>query len=222
MKKATLEQSEKILNVFRNTPREQIQNILKSGFLADLRDGNIAEVNRDDFRKILGLSSFSVLEFIGTVSIPEITKFKFIAQDHFIMDTSKKAKVKISYLGDNFKENFLAKIEESVGKTELRYHKLRKGSVDGLILAELGGEDNAETMLSETFALMEMQPSGESGALLTNGWANIFYIRDVKGVLWAVGCCWSDDGWSVDADSVESPREWIGGNQVFSRNSLKT
>jgi hypothetical protein len=29
---------------------------------------------------------------------------------------------------------------------------------------------------------------------------------------------WNDDGWNVNANSVENPNEWNDGNQVFSRN----
>lgn len=45
----------KILSLFADTPREQVQELLERGLLADLRDGNLAEVNRDDSRKFLGL-----------------------------------------------------------------------------------------------------------------------------------------------------------------------
>ena len=54
---ATLDQAAKILSVFRNTPVEQVQAIVGSGLLADLRDGNVAEVNREEFRKMLGLKA---------------------------------------------------------------------------------------------------------------------------------------------------------------------
>src|SRR4030042_5306410 len=29
---------------------------------------------------------------------------------------------------------------------------------------------------------------------------------------------WNDDGWNVNANSVENPNEWNDGNRVFSRN----
>ena len=161
----------------------------------------------------------TILELIGTVTI-SARNGRFVARDYFIKDTSKKAKMKISYLGDNLKENFLSKVEEAIAKTTLRYHRLRKDLYDKEILTNLGGKNKAETMLAEMFGLMEMQPNGESGTLLTNGYANIFYIKDVNGVLWAVSCYWDDDGWYVNALSVESPSRWRGGNQVFSRNSL--
>lgn len=130
--------------------------------------------------------------------------------------------MKISWLGDNFKKNFLDKVEEVVAETTLNYHKLKKSSRDILIINELGGEDKAETTLAEMFFQMKKQASGESGVLLTNDYANIFYIRDINGVLWAVYCRWDVVGWYVFADSVEATDDWNAGGQVFSRSSSKT
>ena len=161
-----------------------------------------------------------LIDFVGTFVVPEIAT-SFIARENFIVDMNKKAKVRISHLGDNFKENFLGKIEEPFVGSTLRYGKLKKDSVDRPIIAELGGE-KAETSLAEMFTLMEQRPNGEDGALLTNGYANIFYIRDKKGVLWAVDCRWHDVGWRVVADSVDYPYEWRGGYQVFSRSSSES
>lgn len=63
-----------------------------------------------------------------------------------------------------------------------------------------------------------------SDTLLTNGYANIFYIRDSKGTLWAVYCFWDSDRryWYVYAFSVEDPNEWRAGNRVFSRRFFDT
>jgi len=72
------------------------------------------------------------------------------------------------------------------------------------------------------FALMAEQGNGEDGILLTNGYANIFYIRDIKGVFWAVRCLWGGGGWRVGAGSVGSPDGWIGGGRFFSRNSFES
>lgn len=52
---ATLKQSAKILSLFEDTPSDQLQVILGSGFLADLRDADVSKVDRDEFRKMLGL-----------------------------------------------------------------------------------------------------------------------------------------------------------------------
>ena len=38
--------------------------------------------------------------------------------------------------------------------------------------------------------------------------------------LWAVNANWNaENGWNVNANSVENPNRWNAGNQVFSRNS---
>ncbi|MDD5251133.1 MAG: hypothetical protein PHT12_00690 [Patescibacteria group bacterium] len=55
MNKATLPQATAILTLFLETPLEQVQAILASGLLADLRDGNIAQANRGRIRRELGL-----------------------------------------------------------------------------------------------------------------------------------------------------------------------
>lgn len=164
----------------------------------------------------------SILELISTVVVPTTTS-NLVAKEKFVRDTGRRAKVKISYLGVNFTEWFLSgngKTEDPISEQTIRYHKLRKPSVDGPIIAELGGEEKSETTLFEMFALMEKQGKGEDGVLLNNGYANIFYIRDRAGVLRGVHVGWDGDGWDVDADSVEGPYRWGGGGQVFSRNSV--
>ena len=63
----------------------------------------------------------------------------FVARDRFVVNTGKKAPVKISYLGDNFKDWFLRKEEQAFEGSTLKYGKLSRSSVDGPILKELGG-----------------------------------------------------------------------------------
>ena len=164
----------------------------------------------------------SILELVSTVVVPATTG-NLVAKEKFVRDTGRKAKVKISYLGDNFTEWFLSvsgKTEDPITEQALRYHKLRQSSVDGPIIAELGGAEKSETTLSEMFALMEKQGKGEDGVLLNNGYANIFYIKDQNAVLRAVYVYWGGDGWDVLARSVVGPIRWLGGYQVFSRNSV--
>ncbi|MDO8470618.1 MAG: hypothetical protein Q7S63_01420 [bacterium] len=155
-----------------------------------------------------------LLELIGTIVIPA-TSMPFVVREKFVVGN---AQAKISWLGENFTTWFLEKIEEPVVETTLRYAKLITSSVDGPILTELGDE-KAETTLTQIFALIERQAKGEEGVLLTNGWANIFYIRDVNGELRAVRVGWGGGDWGVDAGSVEDPDGWGGGRRVFSRNS---
>ena len=43
-------------------------------------------------------------------------------------------------------------------------------------------------------------------------------VYENSGVLQAVNVDWNDDGWNVNANSIENPNRWNDGNQVFSRN----
>ena len=169
---------------------------------------------RGEVQVIKGL----LIDWLGTAKTTATTE-KFVAQKKFIL---KKDGGICSYFGDNFQSWFLAgdgKIEDPLGEQVLRFGKLTRNSLDGPIIEELGGEAKAETTLTEMFDQMSKQSNREEGNLLTNGYWNIFYIRDINGVLRAVYVFWDDGGWYVNAFSVEDPIEWGAGGQVFSRNS---
>jgi hypothetical protein len=154
-----------------------------------------------------------LLKVIDTVVVPAMSA-PFVARDKFVVGDT------IFWLSSNFQGWFFNKVEESVLEKSLRYSRLLRHSVDGSILAELG--DTAESMLDQVYSLIECQPNGEEGVLLTNGWANIFYVRDANGELRAVSVRRYDDGWNVDARSVEASFAWFGDSHVLSRNSLET
>ena len=206
---------------FSNLPTEDTQWAIMNGKdAAALCAQAIANrIKETAAKKTTGVVALLLGAVISTATISASIE-KFVVKDKFKVDTSRKAKVKISYLGDNFKEWFLKKTEEPFAGSTVYGRKLNKGSVDGPILSELGGQEKDETTMAEIYAMMERQANGESGDLLNNGWANIFYVRDITGTLRAVGVHWHDDGCYVDARSVEHPYEWRSGRQVFSRNSL--
>lgn len=154
-----------------------------------------------------------LLEFITVVKIPAVEKF--MAADKFVEGRITDG-VKVAWLNSDFKSHFLSKIEKGVEVAELRVHKLLCGSKDLSIRTEIG-EDKEETKLSYLWSLLKLQGNGVKGVLLTNGWANIFYIRDTEDNLWAVYAHWCDDGWSLFAASVVRPDPWIAGSQVCSR-----
>lgn len=213
----TLKQASKILLLFEDTPTEQVQALLERGLLADLRDGNVAEVKRDDFRKLLGLRSINppILEPVGTVVIPATIEL-FVAREKFVVNTGTN----IRYIGNNFLTWFSAKVEVPMSGATLRYANLLKPSVDGPIMDELG--DAKETKLAEIHVLMERQAKGKGSVLLTNGWANIFYVNDASGTLRAVSVRWDGGGWGVSAYQVTYPDRWFDGYRVFSHNFFVT
>lgn len=182
--------------------------------------------NRGEMKKILrtALSPFTktvraqLLIPVGLADVAAIT-VPFVARDHFVLNTKKNAPVKISYLGDNFKDWFLGKEDPLFAGSILKYEKLSRSSLDSTIVAELGGGDQAEVTLTEIFSLMKAQKNGEDGPLLTNGYANIFYVRESTGVLRTVFVYWYGYGWHVRAFVVTDPRGWDVEGRVFSRNS---
>lgn len=123
----------------------------------------------------------SILELVSTVGVAA-TASKFNIKGKLVVDTSLDAKVKISYLGDNLQNWYFSGdglVEEPLAGSTLRYGKLRKRSLDSPIILEIGGVEKSITSFTEAFYLMEGQPNGpksDPGPLLTNGWANIFYI----------------------------------------------
>jgi hypothetical protein len=154
-----------------------------------------------------------LLEFVASFKVAGAEKF--LAEQHFKKDTSETAIVKISWLGDDFKTNFLGLVEENVPEIELKTQKLIRDSRDPGIIVELG--ENYMVSLAHVWNAMLLQAKGGEGNLLTNGWANMFYVADVHGVVWAVNVGWDDGGWYVDADSVEDYDGWSAGPQVLSR-----
>lgn len=169
---------------------------------------------------------FSILEPLKVVA--ELSKVDcFCAKDAFAITPDqdrKTAELVIGYLGSNFENVFLGddcKIEENISEATIKVFKLNKDSVDRPIIAELGGEEVVETTLAHIYELMRRQGRGQEGILLVNGYANIFYVRDAKGILWAVYCNWVfvSDYWVVYARSVADSDGWCAGRRVLARDS---
>lgn len=218
MSTLTGNQVRKFIEIFEDTPTEQVQAILGSGFLADLRDSSIIiKIPRDGFRHVCGLGPISslLLEPIGTVVVPATNKF--VVRKKFVFGTGRNTQINISYFSNDFQEWFLKKVEGPVEEATLRYAKLTGPSVDEPIRKEIGPALE-ETALSQIWALMERQPNGEEGVLLTSGYANIFYVCDINDVLRVMSVHWNGIGWGINIYSVESLLSWRGGVRVFSHN----
>lgn len=128
---------------------------------------------------------------------------------------TKNTGLRISTVFAEFKNRFFDKTENPKAEVTYRKYKLLRISADGPIIAELGGETKVEGTFAAAFALLQLQPRGEMGFLQTNGYANIFYIRDKKGELCAVRIGWASDGWVMDAISVQDPLAWNGKHEIF-------
>ena len=150
------------------------------------------------------------------------TSEKFIVKDNFVVNTKDSAVVKISYISKEFKDFFINKIEDLFNGSIICGRDLSKDSLGAYTFNELGGQEKAETTLTEIYAMMKNQAKGRDGDLLTNGFANIFHVRDINNILRVVDVRWLDGAWYVDASSVRYPVVWVAGLRIFSRNSSKS
>jgi hypothetical protein len=142
----------------------------------------------------------TLLKPLTTIALPTLPKF--VAREAF---TKKNG---FYWLGDNFEEHFLPKVEPAT-KAAIRLSKLTTNSRDEPIRQELG--QHSEITLSQLFELLKTADKTE--------WF-IAYVKDIKGEVWAVGCFWrAGDGWSVGAHPLASPYDWDAGCRVFSRDS---
>lgn len=162
----------------------------------------------------------SVLEFVGTVSIPA-TSEEFVVQQNFTVQDGYCDRISLTGW---FKDWFFSKTEEPIVQKTLCYYDIRKSANDNRIIAELG-EDKAEISLTEIYLLIERQKSRENGPLLTDGHKNVFYVRDSHGVLRSVLVWWSsypsEHWWWVCGCSLiadDSGVEWVEANRIFSHN----
>ncbi len=157
----------------------------------------------------------SILTLLGTVMVE--AQPKFLVREHFAVNTSDSAIVKIGYIWEDFIAWFNDLVEDEVQGTVLEYYKLEENSRADKFFGELG--DTAIVKLSQIFALMRKQPKGEvDGELLVNGCANLFKVRDAKGELRVVYVYWRAGRgcWDVNADRLVHPSVWSAGSRVFS------
>lgn len=223
--KPTLDQAGKLIELVSQSGRtgEWVQeHLVGSGAFSDLLEvNNLKDKDRNERRRFFDLKPLNppLLEPVDTVIIPALAGC-FSARKKFVLNYGGKAKpgVLIAYLGDNFRSRCGDAVEEPAAEATLSYARLTRSEFDGPILASLGNRSDLAVFLRQIYWLIERQPNGESGTLLTNGWANIFYM---PGLLRAVHVDWRARGvgWGVGAGSVSGPDGWCDGDQVFFRNS---
>ncbi|KKW24694.1 MAG: hypothetical protein UY70_C0005G0017 [Candidatus Kaiserbacteria bacterium GW2011_GWB1_52_6] len=158
----------------------------------------------------------SLFTFAG--SFKTVGTEEFVAAKNYVIDTSERARVRISWLGGNFKTYLLPKIEHNIAASDLKLQTLRRSSIDlpknaeepGTI-AGLGGLEKAETSLYEFFETLAHKQATQDFTWL------IGYVRDDNNVLWAVSAHWYGGGWGVEAYSLRLPFGWRAGREFVSR-----
>jgi len=127
----------------------------------------------------------------------------------------KNLNVKFATIWAEFQSRFFDKTENPMAEVTYRKYKLLRISADGPIIAELGGDTKVAGTVAAAFTLLQRQGNGQPGFLQTNGYANIFYVKDKNGILCAIRIGWTDEGWVIDAISVQDPLAWNGKHEIF-------
>lgn len=132
------------------------------------------------------------------------------------------------YAWDTFEKRILSGQKESMpyrGCEGMTSSILARNMTDQQIIDELlGGMEETcshASTLDQIAAKIDLQPNGEDGELLNNGYANIFYVL-VNGVLFAVDVVWFSDHreWHVNDWHLDEYGSWDAGGRVFRNTTL--
>ena len=137
---ATIQEIRRIISLFEGIPREKVSEVLKSGILADLLYGDIASINRDDFRRSIGLKPLGKISF-DTFNLDQ-RRYGWTLLEHTPRSISSKSKFELI--------PFMSEYERAGGI--LTEEMVRRAS--GKLNAGLGQED-AEWLLEHQAILRE-------------------------------------------------------------------
>ncbi len=151
----------------------------------------------------------------ATVAVEATTLF--VVRDFFKMGDNGQTKI---WMSDAFKEKVLAFASNTASSGEVRLDKLEltESMNDSQIIVELGSPTpfSIDGFLSHAKGLILKQPEGEKGDLLTNGYANIFYVTGNDGRTLTVFAYWRDEQWKFHCYGFDEYGIWNAEHCVFS------
>jgi len=145
---------------------------------------------------------WNLLEPVSEVSVEGVDLF--VAREKFRpTKDDEEGEVSIISLGPGFLERYLNKEEKNIQPGKLIVQQLKKKSLDGPVVTELGRF--LETAMAHLWELLKRQGHGEEGALSVDGLANVLYAFDMYNNLGAVYASWvrGRKGWSIGTNSSE-------------------
>lgn len=151
----------------------------------------------------------------ATIAVDATTSF--IVRDFFKMGENGQTKI---WMSDEFKSKVLAFATNHASADAIHLDKLEltESMLDSQISVELGNPTpfGVTTFLAHIRTLILKQPKGEKGNLLTNGYANIFYVTGNDGRALTVFAYWSGEQWWFDCDEFDGHGWWLDERCVFS------
>lgn len=153
---------------------------------------------------------FTVVE--KDIQIPQNT----VNKDEFF-------KEKFIWMSKSFKKNILPEIEETINSADytLTSLKLNQSLSDFQIRKDIGEDEvvSPHQLAEEFCSMLNTQSNGQSGPLLTNGYANIRYVQLSNGTILAVDVSWhaSARQWNCHTWRLAA-RDWHDAHRFFVRS----
>lgn len=139
----------------------------------------------------------------------------FIAADHYREDLSESARIKIEFLSATFRSCLLPLREPDTSVCDLAPYTVEFPADHKQLFSEI--ENLRPVLLSQVYQLLEHQPHGEPGPLLTNHAQNIFPVQCIHGQI--VPVCISywhvPGGWQIFSVRHNHTERQFAGYQVI-------
>ena len=159
-----------------------------------------------------------ILKLVDVVDVPVIANFLAAAQYITSQDSTHVKGLDASY-DASFVSAFFDKVEPTTPDVKLRVLDIQADTTTpAAVIAALG--EGYEISLGQLFALLQSQPSPglKEGPFVTNGWANVAFVRDMAGSLWIVSFGNSAGAlWYITArPASDTPITWGTGTRIIS------
>lgn len=154
----------------------------------------------------------ALLALVTTVTLPAVTE---------PLDPQVEFKKPHIHLWNDFEQRVLPALKPvaSAPEAKIAVSRFTRAANDTGIRGKLPEYHLGEW--HDITSFIDRQKNGEDGVLLTNGWANIFYLIGVNDEVFAVSVRWSSVNrqWFVRAWHLDGHGRWDGDDQVLSRDS---
>lgn len=177
--------------------------------IEDFLAGKIIAVRKDT------LKTLPLFEPIGPHNLPAIPKF--VTAEKFRPGETIDG-IKIAWLGDNFKKQYLPLTEDPIGATEIlesnllrAANELPQSPEEPGIIAELGGTKVAVSRMGQFWEILKTADQSL--------WYAIF-AYDIENVLGVVNADWYSDGLCVNAYPLGDRYDFGAGSRFLSRGLL--
>ncbi len=119
------------------------------------------------------------------------------------------------YVWDSFRERFELGVAPSAPERPYVASLLKSNAYDRNIRREL--PENHLSTLEDIAGFIEAQPHGKEGFLLTNGYANMFYVLGKNDQVFNMDVIWHSDDheWNVFDGTLDEDGGWRAKDQVL-------